>query len=51
MSVKKDLSAEERYYLASQWQLMWGKFRHHKLAIIGASVLLVLYLLFVRRRE
>ncbi|MBV7336081.1 ABC transporter permease [Chloroflexi bacterium TSY] len=38
------LSAEERYYLASQWQLMWQRFRRHRLAIIGGSVLLVLYL-------
>ncbi len=41
---RAELSAEERYYLASQWQLMWQKFRHHKLAIIGGSVLVVLYL-------
>jgi peptide/nickel transport system permease protein len=41
---RKELSAEERYYLASQWQLMWLKFRRHKLAIIGGCILLVLYL-------
>jgi peptide/nickel transport system permease protein len=41
---RKELSAEERYYLASQWQLMWQKFRRHKLAIIGGCILLVLYL-------
>lgn len=41
---RAELSAEERYYLASQWQLMWQKFRRHKLAIIGGSVLVVLYL-------
>ena len=39
-----ELSAEERYYLASQWQLMWSKFRRHKLAMIGGVVLIVLYL-------
>ena len=37
-------TAEERYYLASQWQLMWQKFRRHKLAIIGGTVLAILYL-------
>jgi peptide/nickel transport system permease protein len=41
------LSAEERYYLASQWQLMWQKFRRHKLAIIGGGLLIVLYLLAI----
>ena len=39
-----ELSAQERYYLASQWQLMWHKFRRHKLALIGSGVLVVLYL-------
>jgi peptide/nickel transport system permease protein len=41
---RSKLSAEERYYLASQWQLMWQKFRRHKLAIAGGSVLVALYL-------
>ena len=41
------LSAEERYYLASQWQLMWQKFRRHKLAIVGGGLLIVLYLLAI----
>ena len=36
-------AAEERYYVASQWQLMWRKFRKHRLAFIGVSVLGVLY--------
>ena len=35
---------EESYYLATQWQLMRRRFRAHKLALIGASVLIVLYL-------
>jgi peptide/nickel transport system permease protein len=41
---QKELSAEERYYLASQWQMMWQKFRRHKLAMIGGVVLIILYL-------
>jgi peptide/nickel transport system permease protein len=41
---QRELSAEERYYLASQWQLMWLKLRRHKLAIIGGGILFVLYL-------
>ena len=39
-----ELSAEEQYYLASQWQLMWQKFRRHRLAMVGGVVLVVLYL-------
>ena len=34
---------EEKYYLASQWQLMWRKFRRHKLALLGSSILIILY--------
>ena len=34
----------ERYYTASQWQLAWRKFRRHRLAIIGGSILGLLYL-------
>ena len=25
--------AQERIYLASQWQLMWWKFKRHKVAV------------------
>jgi len=35
------LSAEEKYYLATQWQLMWRKFTNHKLAIVGSTVLAI----------
>ena len=36
--------AEERYYVASQWQLFRWKFFRHKLAIISMTVLAVFYL-------
>ena len=34
---------QERYYLASQWQLMWWKFIRHRLALISGSFLLLMY--------
>ena len=34
---------DESYYLASQWQLMWRKFRRHRLAIGSLVVIIVLY--------
>lgn len=34
---------DESYYLASQWQLMWRKFRRHRLAILSLIVILFLY--------
>lgn len=35
---------QERYYLASQWRIMWWKLRRHKLAVISGAVLLFFYL-------
>jgi peptide/nickel transport system permease protein len=35
---------EERIYVASQWQLMWWRFRKHRLAIVAGVVILVFYL-------
>jgi peptide/nickel transport system permease protein len=31
-------------YVASQWKLMWWKFKRHKLAMIGGVIVIVLYL-------
>src|SRR5258708_7777610 len=36
--------ADERIFVASQWQLMWWRFRRHRLAMIGAAVVLLFYL-------
>ncbi len=44
---KKKISTEEEYYIASQWQLMWRKFKKHKLAIGGGIVLSMLYVLAI----
>jgi peptide/nickel transport system permease protein len=41
------ITSEERLYVASQWQLMWRKFRKHKLAIAGGSILAVFYLIAI----
>lgn len=34
---------QERFYMASQWQLMWWKLKRHRLAIFFGAVLLVMY--------
>ncbi len=44
---REEISAEERFYLASQWQLMWRKFKKHKLAILGGTVLIIFYLMAI----
>jgi peptide/nickel transport system permease protein len=36
-------AAEEKVAVATQWQLMWWRFRKHKLAMIGALVLMLFY--------
>jgi peptide/nickel transport system permease protein len=35
---------EAKVFVASQWQLMWWKFRKHKIAMIGAVVTILFYL-------
>ena len=37
------LSAEERYYVATQWQLMWRRLKKHKPALGGIAVLFAAY--------
>ena len=34
----------EQYFLASQWQLMWRKFRRHRMAIVGGGTIALMYL-------
>jgi peptide/nickel transport system permease protein len=34
---------QERYYMASQWRMMWWRLRRHKLAVISGLVLILLY--------
>lgn len=38
-----EVQEEERIYVASQWQLMWWRFRKHKLALVSSVVLMALY--------
>lgn len=34
---------QEKFYRASQWQLMWWKFRRHRVAVVSGIILLVFY--------
>ena len=34
---------QERFYQASQWQIMWWKFRRHKVAVVAAVILAIFY--------
>lgn len=42
-SVEKLSPEQERFYLASQWKLMWWKLKRHKLALVSGVILLLLY--------
>jgi peptide/nickel transport system permease protein len=44
VSVEKLTPEQEKFYLASQWRMMWWRFLHHKLALVAGLVLLVSYL-------
>jgi peptide/nickel transport system permease protein len=37
--------AEERVSVATQWQLMWWRFRKHKLALVSAVVVILFYVI------
>lgn len=41
---EKEIRKQEKYYLASQWQLMLRKLIKHKLAVISFIILTILYL-------
>jgi peptide/nickel transport system permease protein len=42
-SVSRLTPEQERIYFASQWRLMWWKFKRHRLAMVAGVVLLFLY--------
>ncbi|MGE0736282.1 MAG: ABC transporter permease [Alphaproteobacteria bacterium] len=43
-SVDQMTAGQEKYFLASQWKLMWWKLKKHKIAVISGVILLVMYL-------
>ena len=43
-SIEKLSPEQERFYLASQWKLMWWKLKRHHLALFSGVILLILYL-------
>jgi peptide/nickel transport system permease protein len=35
--------AQERFFMASQWRMMWWKLKRHRLAVLSGAVLLAMY--------
>src|SRR5262245_39312441 len=46
-SVERFTAEQERYFLASQWQMMWWRFLRHRLAVVSGAFLLVLYVAII----
>jgi peptide/nickel transport system permease protein len=42
-SVEQMSAEQERYYMASQWRMMWWKFLRHRVAVVSGAILLVMY--------
>jgi len=42
-SIERLTAEQERFYRASQWQIMWWKFRRHRIAVISAWILVAFY--------
>ena len=42
-AVEKFTPEQERYYMASQWKMMWWRFKRHKLAVAAGAILLAAY--------
>ena len=43
----RNTAAENQYFVATQWQLMWWKFRKGRLALIGLGVLGLMLLVII----
>jgi len=43
-SIEALTPAQERVYLASQWRMMWWRFKRHRLAVLSGGLLALFYL-------
>jgi peptide/nickel transport system permease protein len=43
LSVEAMTPEQERFFMASQWKLMWWKLLRHRLAVVSGGILLLLY--------
>jgi peptide/nickel transport system permease protein len=43
LSVEQLTPAQERFYMASQWRMMWWRFRRHRVAVLAGAVLACIY--------
>ncbi len=43
-AVERMTPAQERFYVASQWRMVWWKLRRHRVAVAAGAILLAMYL-------
>ena len=42
-SVERMTPAQERFYMASEWRMVWWKLRRHRVAVVSGAILLMIY--------
>jgi peptide/nickel transport system permease protein len=42
-AVERMTAAQERFYVASQWRMMWWKLRRHRVAVLAGAILAAMY--------
>jgi peptide/nickel transport system permease protein len=42
-SVERMTPAQERFYMASEWRMVWWKLRRHRVAVLSGAILLFMY--------
>ena len=42
-SVERMTPAQERFYMASEWRMVWWKLRRHRIAVVSGVILLIMY--------
>ena len=43
LSVEAMSPEQERFYMASQWRMMWWKLRRHRIAVVSGVIILIMY--------
>src|SRR5262252_6735001 len=43
-AVERMTPAQERFYMASQWRMLWWKLCRHRVAVVSGAVLFTMYL-------
>lgn len=46
-AVERMTPAQERFYMASEWRMVWWKLRRHRVAVLSGVILLTLYVMIL----